>query len=187
MAAVDPHRCREGGPNQAAFRLWLAKIAIYLQIKSRAGRRDLACPAQNWPDAALVEAFVGLACSFLLLSHSAGGESQPALAVFTEAPNRVGAEGYSVRDSASHASTVYSGVFCLLAFRVARDWRGEISNSRTFRTIRFFQSTKRECFRLRRGNSPATYRTKYGSCHVTSSRSLLISMARSRRAPQNSR
>jgi hypothetical protein len=51
---------------------------------------------------------------------------QPAPAVFGEARARIGAEGYSVRDSASYASTVYSGVFCLLATRNARDWmRGE--------------------------------------------------------------
>ena len=31
--------------------------------------------------------------------------------------------GYSIRDSASQASAVYSGVFCLLAIRGARDWR----------------------------------------------------------------
>jgi hypothetical protein len=56
-----------------------------------------------------------------LLAHWT--EGQPAPAVFAEARNRIGAEGYSVRDSASHASTVYSGVFCLLALRGARDWR----------------------------------------------------------------
>jgi hypothetical protein len=56
-----------------------------------------------------------------LLAHWT--EGQPSPAVFTEARNRIGAEGYSVRDSASHASTVYSGVFCLLALRGARDWR----------------------------------------------------------------
>jgi hypothetical protein len=56
-----------------------------------------------------------------LLAHWT--EGQPAPAVFTEARNRIGAEGYSVRDSASHASMVYSGVFCLLALRGARDWR----------------------------------------------------------------
>ena len=46
-------------------------------------------------------------------------------AVFAEARARIGAEGYSVRDSASFASAVYSGVFCLLALRGARDWRVE--------------------------------------------------------------
>lgn len=56
-----------------------------------------------------------------LLAHWTEGQSAPS--VFTEARNRIGAEGYSVRDSASHASMVYSGVFCLLALRGARDWR----------------------------------------------------------------
>ena len=43
--------------------------------------------------------------------------------VFVEAQTRIGAEGFSVADSASNASAVYSGVFCLLAQRGARDWR----------------------------------------------------------------
>jgi len=42
--------------------------------------------------------------------------------VFVEAQARIGAEGYTVADSASHASAVYSGIFCLLALRGARDW-----------------------------------------------------------------
>jgi hypothetical protein len=50
-------------------------------------------------------------------------EGKPEPAVFAEARARVGAQGYSVRDSASHASTIYTGVFCLLALRGARDWR----------------------------------------------------------------
>ncbi|MFM7272089.1 MAG: hypothetical protein ACKO2C_10730, partial [Actinomycetes bacterium] len=43
--------------------------------------------------------------------------------VFAEAQARIGASGYTIRDSASHASAVYSGVFCLLALRGARDWQ----------------------------------------------------------------
>ena len=43
--------------------------------------------------------------------------------VFREAQNYVGAPGFRVRDSASYASAVYSGIFCLLALRNARDWR----------------------------------------------------------------
>jgi hypothetical protein len=35
----------------------------------------------------------------------------------------IGAPGFRVRGSASYASAVYSGVFCLLALRNARDWR----------------------------------------------------------------
>lgn len=51
---------------------------------------------------------------------------QPEPVVFAEARARIGAEGYTVRGSASYASAVYSGVFCLLALRGARDWkRGE--------------------------------------------------------------
>lgn len=43
--------------------------------------------------------------------------------VFNEAQTRIGAAGFTVRESASHASAVYSGVFCLLAAHGARDWR----------------------------------------------------------------
>jgi hypothetical protein len=42
--------------------------------------------------------------------------------VFAEAEARIGAQGYSIRESASYASAVYSGVFCLLALRAAKDW-----------------------------------------------------------------
>jgi hypothetical protein len=35
----------------------------------------------------------------------------------------IGAPGFRIRDSASYASARYSGVFCLLALRSARDWR----------------------------------------------------------------
>jgi len=41
---------------------------------------------------------------------------------FSEAEVRIGSPGYSVRESASTASSVYSGVFCLLALNGARDW-----------------------------------------------------------------
>jgi hypothetical protein len=43
--------------------------------------------------------------------------------VFREARNGIGSSGFRVRDSASYASAVYSGIFCLLALRNARDWR----------------------------------------------------------------
>ena len=43
--------------------------------------------------------------------------------VFREAQNWIGAPGFRIRSSASYASAVYSGVFCLLAIRNARDWR----------------------------------------------------------------
>lgn len=59
-----------------------------------------------------------------MLAHWTEDGSEPA--VFAEARARIGADGYTVRDSASNASAVYSGVFCLLALRGARDWmRGE--------------------------------------------------------------
>lgn len=56
-----------------------------------------------------------------MLAHWTEGKSEPG--VFAEARTRIGADGYSVRESASFASAVYSGVFCLLALRGARDWR----------------------------------------------------------------
>jgi hypothetical protein len=43
--------------------------------------------------------------------------------VFREAGAFIGSTGFRVRDSASYASARYSGVFCLLALRNARDWR----------------------------------------------------------------
>lgn len=56
-----------------------------------------------------------------MLGHWVEGRAEPA--VFAEARARIGAPAYSVRDSASYASAVYSGIFCLLALRSARDWR----------------------------------------------------------------
>lgn len=50
-------------------------------------------------------------------------EGGPAPAVFAEAQSRIGGEGFTVRDSASYAGAIYSGIFCLLALRRARDWR----------------------------------------------------------------
>ena len=53
-------------------------------------------------------------------------EDGPVPEVFTEAQNWIGGPGFRIRGSASYASAVYSGVFCLLALRNARDWkRGE--------------------------------------------------------------
>jgi Protein of unknown function DUF262 len=43
--------------------------------------------------------------------------------VLREANNWIGSAGFRIRESASYASAVYSGVFCLLALRNARDWR----------------------------------------------------------------
>lgn len=43
--------------------------------------------------------------------------------VFQEAQRLIGAPGFRIRSSASYASAVYSGTFCLLALRQAQDWR----------------------------------------------------------------
>jgi hypothetical protein len=50
-------------------------------------------------------------------------DGKPEPEVFREAQNWIGAPGFRIRGSASYASAVYSGVFCLLALRNARDWR----------------------------------------------------------------
>ncbi len=55
------------------------------------------------------------------LNHWTEGKTEPS--VFTEARARIGSDGYVIRDSASQASAIYRGVFCLLALRGARDWR----------------------------------------------------------------
>jgi len=46
-------------------------------------------------------------------------ESEPEIVRLARA---IGSPAFSIRDSASNASAVYSGVFCLLALRGARDW-----------------------------------------------------------------
>jgi hypothetical protein len=53
--------------------------------------------------------------------HWLAGAAEPE--VFREARNWIGSPGFRIRGSASYASAVYSGVFCLLALRNARDWR----------------------------------------------------------------
>lgn len=59
-----------------------------------------------------------------LLQHWTEGKAEPS--VFSEARIRIGADGYTVRDSASYHGAVYSGIFCLLALHNARDWtKGE--------------------------------------------------------------
>ena len=50
-------------------------------------------------------------------------EDGPEPEVFREAADLIGSPGFRIRDSASYASARYSGVFCLLALRNARDWR----------------------------------------------------------------
>jgi hypothetical protein len=56
-----------------------------------------------------------------MTAHWFDGAPEPA--VLAEARDWIGAPGYRIRGSASYASAVYSGVFCLLALRGARDWR----------------------------------------------------------------
>src|SRR6267154_1682264 len=56
-----------------------------------------------------------------MLAHWTKGDPEPT--VFGEARARIGADGFTVASSASHASAVYCGVFCMLALRGARDWR----------------------------------------------------------------
>lgn len=63
---------------------------------------------------------------FLELTRRWRGESVEPI-VFVEAKQRIGALGYSIRSSASYASSVYSGVFCLLANGGARDWAADES------------------------------------------------------------
>jgi hypothetical protein len=43
--------------------------------------------------------------------------------VFQDAKRWIGAPGFRIHGSASNASAVYCGVFCLLAINNARDWR----------------------------------------------------------------
>jgi hypothetical protein len=56
-----------------------------------------------------------------MLAYWVDGGSEPDL--FAEARTLIGSPGYPVRDSASSASAIYSGLFCLLALGGARDWR----------------------------------------------------------------
>lgn len=56
-----------------------------------------------------------------MLAYWKDGKVEPS--VFTEAKARIGAAGYTIRSSASYASALYSGVFCMLAIRNARDWK----------------------------------------------------------------
>lgn len=56
-----------------------------------------------------------------MTAHWFSGAPEPV--VLAEARAWIGAPSYRIRGSASYASAVYSGVFCLLALRHARDWR----------------------------------------------------------------
>jgi len=54
-------------------------------------------------------------------------DSQTLPSIFEEADAQIGAPGFTIRESASSASSVYCGVFALLAINNARDWRvGEV-------------------------------------------------------------
>ena len=50
------------------------------------------------------------------------GKNGVMIVPFTEAKSIIGADGYTIGESASNASSVYSGVFCLLALNEAKDW-----------------------------------------------------------------
>ena len=50
-------------------------------------------------------------------------DGAPVPTVLDEARASIGAPSFRIRGSASYASGVYSGVFCLLALRNAKDWR----------------------------------------------------------------
>lgn len=54
-----------------------------------------------------------------LLAWWTEGKTEPEVFRLARA---IGSPAFSIRDSASNASAVYSGVFCLLALRGARDW-----------------------------------------------------------------
>ena len=61
-------------------------------------------------------------------------EGGPEPEVFRDARNIIGAPGFRVRSSASYASAVYSGLFCLLALRNARTGAAaKTSASKNFR------------------------------------------------------
>jgi hypothetical protein len=50
-----------------------------------------------------------------------GGTSVPE--VFAQADARIGSYGYTIRQSESSSSSIYSGVFCILALNKAEDWK----------------------------------------------------------------
>ena len=50
------------------------------------------------------------------------GKNGVMIVPFAEAKSIIGADGYTIGESASNASSVYSGVFCLLALNGAKDW-----------------------------------------------------------------
>jgi hypothetical protein len=66
-------------------------------------------------------------------------EGRPEPAAFAEARAGLSSDGYTIRDAASYSSAVYSGVFCMLALRGARDWtRGETIQLQTLEDHHIF-------------------------------------------------
>jgi hypothetical protein len=56
-----------------------------------------------------------------LTSLWSGGNSVPE--VFAQADARIGSFGYTIRQSENSSSSIYSGVFCILALNGAKDWK----------------------------------------------------------------
>ncbi|NLH79075.1 MAG: DUF262 domain-containing protein [Acidobacteria bacterium] len=56
-----------------------------------------------------------------ITEHWLRGGPEPS--VFVEARQRVGSKDFSIRDSATSSSSVYKGVFCMLAMAGAQDWQ----------------------------------------------------------------
>lgn len=74
-----------------------------------------------------------------MTDHWFAGGSEPA--VLTEAHDLIGAPGFRIRGSASYASAVYSGVFCLLALRGAPI--GGSGRRSSFKNSRITMSSRR--------------------------------------------
>ena len=99
-ATIDDHNLGDGARSELRQWYWcnvfMERYSSAVESKSR---KDYLQMTRHWLD---------------------GG---PTPEVFQEAQNWIGTPGFRIRTSASYASSVYSGVFCLLALRSARDWR----------------------------------------------------------------
>lgn len=51
------------------------------------------------------------------------GDGKAVPEVFSQADARIGSPGYTIRQSESSSSSIYSGVFCILALNGAEDWK----------------------------------------------------------------
>ncbi len=72
-----------------------------------------------------------------MVPHWTTGGTEPS--VFSEAQVRIGSSNYSIRGSTRQGSSVYSGVFCMLALQGARDWlRGESIQLQTLQDHHIF-------------------------------------------------